>query len=318
MSWLVLPSSLLDLGTFFFLMSLAKRWVFTLNNFTPGEAADFDNWASTNAAYSVVGIERGANGTPHLQGFFILKRKRRLAQVKLIPGLGRAHLEICRGTAAQAATYCKKDGDFTEHGECPAGEQGKRNDFETFKEWCKACDSAPSESRLADEWPGLFARYPRACLKFVDLFCPKPMLVPDTAELRDWQLTLYDMLQQPADDRKIIFVVDAAGNVGKSWFIRYMLTKHSEDVQRLSVGKRDDLAFAVDETKKVFLFDIPREQLEYLQYSVLEQLKDGLIFSSKYESRTKVIRGHCHVVVMTNESPDMNKLSVDRYTLMII
>lgn len=294
--------------------SLAKRWCFTLNNPTEREIEQIRAWASTNPEFLIYGEETGLNnGVPHLQGFFILKRKRRLAQIKRIPGFERAHLEVARGSTASNLDYCRKDGNYHEFGDTPEAEQGRRSDFESFKEWCKSRNSPPTETEIADIYPALYGRYPRACLKFVELFCPKNDLVVPTAQLRNWQQDLYAALMEPANDRKIVFVVDNEGNTGKSWFIRFMLTRHTAETQRLSVGKRDDLAFAIDETKSIFLFDIPREQMEYLQYSVLEQLKDGLIFSPKYESRTKVLKEKAHVVVFSNEDPNYDKLSADRY-----
>lgn len=86
----------------------------------------------------------------------------------------------------------------------------------------------------------------------------------------------------------------------------------------MSVGKRDDMAHAIDETKRVFIIDVPRGSMEYLQYSVLEMLKDKVVFSPKYESRTKIIPHNVHVVVMCNEQPDMNKLTRDRYNIIEI
>jgi len=53
--------------------------------------------------------------------------------------------------------------------------------------------------------------------------------------------------------------------------------------------------------------------MEYLQYSFLESVKDGMIFSPKYDSTTKFMEQKCHVVVMCNELPDISKLSRDRY-----
>jgi len=91
-----------------------------------------------------------------------------------------------------------------------------------------------------------------------------------------------------------------------------------DDVQRFSVGKRDDLAFAIDVTKFLFIFDIPRGQSEFLQYGVLEQLKDQLIFSPKYMFICKVIHHKVHVVVFMNEEPDRNKMTADRYHIINI
>jgi hypothetical protein len=76
----------------------------------------------------------------------------------------------------------------------------------------------------------------------------------------------------------------------------------------------DDKVF-VDESKRIFLFNIPRGQMEYLQYSVMEQLKDRMVFSPKYQSSTKLLRFVPHVVVFCNEAPDMEKMTADRYIL---
>ena len=79
------------------------------------------------------------------------------------------------------------------------------------------------------------------------------------------------------------------------------------------MGKRDDLAYAIDITKRIFFFDIPRKSMEFIQYGVLEQLKDQMIFSAKYESVNKVIPHKVHVIVFSNEQPDREAMSQDRY-----
>jgi hypothetical protein len=54
--------------------------------------------------------------------------------------------------------------------------------------------------------------------------------------------------------------------------------------------------------------------MEYMQYGVLEQLKDQLIFSPKYESVCKVLPQPVHVIVFCNEMPDITKMTEDRYS----
>lgn len=306
-------------------MSKAKRWVFTLNNYTDTEKDEVDQFLRTefggegaNAlSYAAYGKEIGDSGTPHLQGFLMFEGRRTLRQCKALPGLGRAHFEVSRGTPAQAATYCKKDGDYVELGELQ-DPKGKRSDWENLREWSKNLQSPPSKESLWQEFPSLAARYPRACEECVRIFAPKPKLTAETSEPRPWQAQLLEILKAPADDRKIIFVVDEEGGRGKSWLTRYLYDTRGHEIQRLSVGKRDDLAYAIDETKKVFLFDIPRGQSEYLQYGILESLKDRMVFSPKYTSVNKVLKHTPHVVVFMNEDPDKNRLTKDRYRIMKI
>lgn len=289
----------------------STRWCFTLNNYTDVDQALLRAIGQTDVIrYLVFGREVGLNNTPHLQGFAIFASNHRLRAVRLLFGT-RGHYEVARGTSIQAATYCKKDDDFEEFGQVPS-EQGKRNDFLEFKQWVLEQPFKPTARLVADQFPSLFMRYAR-CMEWIDLVYPSPVLV--AGEPRPWQHDLGERLDADADDRSIIFVVDPVGGCGKSWFVRYWLSTHGELTQRLSIGKRDDLAYAIDESKRFFLFDVPRSQSEFLQYSVLEQLKDRMIFSPKYTSRNKLLQHTPHVVVFMNEPPDRNKLSADRYVV---
>lgn len=291
-------------------MSQSRRWCFTINNYSDDDQARLRIFHNDNpTSYLIFGREVAASGTPHLQGFVVFPTNRRLNNVKrtICP---RGHFEIARGTSKQAADYCKKEGDFDEYGQVPGTEQGKRNDFAEFKEWVIEQPTKPTARLIAREFPNLFVRYARI-LEWVDLVYPTPELV--TGEPRPWQRDLGETLDGDANDREVIFVVDTVGGCGKSWFVKWWLSKHGELTQLLSIGKRDDLAYAIDESKRWFLFDVPRSQSEFLQYSVLEQLKDRLVFSPKYCSRTKTLQATPHVVVFMNESPNMTKLSADRY-----
>lgn len=289
----------------------AKRWCFTLNNYTDLELQALSDSAD-NFDYLCLGRERGSNNTPHLQGYLILKTKLRLNNVKVLPGLSRAHLEVSRGTPEQASDYCKKDGDFDEHGTLPTS-QGKRTDFETLRDWLKEQPERPTDAEVLEEFPSLWGRYKNSCIDFMDKLCPQPVLV--TGELRGWQQSVHDLVDQPPDDRKVIFVVDENGNSGKSWLARYWFSNYPDMVQMISIGKRDDLAHSVDTTKSLFLFDVPRGGMQFLQYTILEQLKNRVVFSPKYNSCTKILKSVPHVVVFCNEEPDRTKMTRDRYVI---
>lgn len=293
-------------------MSRAKKWCFTLNNPTQGEKDLLaDVLQSEHCEYAVVGREVGETGTPHLQGFVVFSTRKRLANAKAILG-SRLHLEVARGTPQQAADYCKKDGDFDEYGELISS-QGKRSDWDAYKDWLKARESPPSEAEIAEEWPCLYGRYRSNALSMSRLLCPIPVL--SEGDPRDWQLDLEEYLSAPPDDRSVRFVVDPEGGKGKSWFCSYWFQKHSLETQLLSSGKRDDLAHAVDPTKKYFFFDVPRGGMEYFQYGILEQLKNRVVFAPKYESTTKILHFRPHVVVFSNEHPDESKLTHDRFDI---
>jgi len=94
----------------------SRAWVFTWNNYTDDTTDLIDQHFLNDAVrYVVYGRETGDSGTPHLQGYIEYESQRTRQQVaKKLPG---AYVAIRRGTAAQAADYCKKGNEFIEYGE---------------------------------------------------------------------------------------------------------------------------------------------------------------------------------------------------------
>lgn len=303
-------------------MSRAKQLVFTVNNYTPEEKDKLVTLVERHpddVAYVLFGHEVGESGTPHLQGVLILKKRLRFNQVHQLLGFNRIHLEVMRGTFAQASAYAKKDGDWLDFGEEPSVTQGKRTDLDMVIDWVKEFiadnDRAPSAWDIAQVHPKALVKH-RNLPQVARLMVPKVPSNFQGGEARDWQTVLEGQLDTPSDDdRKIMFYVDPVGNTGKTWFTRYYLAKHVDSVQILGTGSYNDLAYMVDETCSVFFFNVPRGGMEFLPYRLLESLKDRLVQSNKYESRTKILPKIPHVVVMCNEMPDMTKLSEDRYDI---
>ena len=106
--------------------------------------------------------------------------------------------------------------------------------------------SKSSESGVGEAFPSILGRHHQAIKLFISLYAPIPILV--VGELREWQRRLDQVLGGEPDDRKIVFCIDPEGNRGKTWLTRRCFTNRY-DVQILGVGKRDDLAYAIDETK---------------------------------------------------------------------
>lgn len=296
-------------------MPESKFWVFTINN--PSEddeqlITDFlDNRSFVD--YGIFGREVGESGTPHLQGFVILNRSRRLSFLSLkVP---RAHWEqrYEHSTNEQARDYCKKDGDFEEFGTFPETAPGRRVDLDDIIAWvddfARTNGRAPCERDFAVHQPVAFVRFPRL-VELAALRAGRPTL--ENGVPNDWQRELAARLDDPADDRTIDFIVDPTGGKGKTWFCRWMLS-HNDATQVLEVGRKVDLAYILDTTKSIFLFNVGRNQMEYLSYPLLESLKDRMVTSTKYSGKHKIWTTRIHVVVFSNEYPDTTKLTGDRY-----
>lgn len=295
-------------------MAQTRHWIFTLNNWSVAEDAHL---RALDVTYIVFGYETGENGTPHLQGYVVFATKKRLNEAKAQLG-ERVHLEPKRGTPVQAADYCKKDGIFFENGEQPQGRKGTTA-LDTFIKWVtdriEDGDPIPSQREIAQLFPVLWLRHERRLGQLIHHMYPQVRFEEEVV-LHPWQDELRKaLIVPPPCNRGIIFYVDEEGGAGKTHMQRYMLTNHSDISQVVSVGKRDDIAHALDETKTVFMFNVARGGMQFLQYTILEQLKDRMVFSPKYDSRTKLFPQDVHVVIFCNEHPDMSKMTADRYVI---
>lgn len=290
----------------------AKNWCFTKNNYTVEDETTLRALSDTTIKYLVVGKEIGEQGTPHLQGFLQLNDRKRRSQVKNI--LGECHLTVARFTQ-NSITYCKKDGDFFEVGVfVEKSNKGKRNDLADFMETVKAGERDPVA--LRESHPEIAARYPRFFSSYIQDNAPA-FKIEGEIVLRPWQAALKTILDGPVDQRTINFYVDETGNMGKSWFSHYYCL-HADDkanCQVLLPGKKQDMAYALINEPRVIFLDCPRsKQGDFIQYDFIEDVKNGYVFSTKYESRAKRFPPP-HIVILMNEEPDMTKFSQDRYNI---
>lgn len=300
-------------------MSRAKHWCFTINNYSESDEDILYKLSEAPCTrYLIFQKEEGESGTPHIQGYVSFYTQKRLNVVKRLVG-DRAHLEVARGTPQQNRAYCAKEetaipGSLKEFGEIPEQEKGKRNDIEEFKATVKG--GCRDRKHLREEHSEIYAKYPRFCEAYIADNAPG-ISVPDHV-LRDWQWDLNEHLSHEPDDRTIVFVYDPVGGKGKTWFAKWYC-KHHSDAQYMEPAKKADMAYSLDDNVRVLFLNVTRtqsEKSEYL-YAFVESVKDGLIFSPKYESRMKQI-GKCHVVVMMNDPPMEHLLTADRLDIRMI
>lgn len=101
------------------------------------------------------------------------------------------------------------------------------------------------------------------------------------------------------------------GGAGKSRVNRFLCAEM--DAVSLS-GKMADMAYMYKHGfNKIAVFDISRAQADYSDhvYSMAEQLKNGMVCTTKYTSASLMFRPP-HVVIFSNRTWDREKLSHDR------
>lgn len=259
----------------------------------------------------------------HLQGFLVFPRKQRLSALKKIHST--AHWEASRGSLESNEAYCSKETTRVANTETktwgirPQNNQGKRTDLDDACELLKATQGTVRQrmKRLAEEYPSVVAKHARG-LETVCKLTEKTPTVEAPEQWYQWQADLLDYLhseEAKKDDRAIVWVTDPVGNQGKSTLVRYLVA--NEDAVYIN-GKVADMAHAYN-GEPIVLFDVTRTQLDNMDhlYSFAEMLKNGLIFSPKYESGMKVFPSP-RVVFFANQTYARGKWTEDRVHEIII
>jgi len=252
----------------------ARGWCLTLNNYTDEEWNTLVDYCATVPQQYIIGKEVGEQGTPHIQGYIWKKCTLRLnTLMKLLP---RGHWEVAKGTPDQNRNYCNKDNEFLE-------------------QWI---DKKKSATDL------LQARKDKALKKYENI------------EWKQWQMEIINEMNKPADDRTVYWVYDEAGGRGKSFLAKYLYLTHTTII---ADGKKDNIFNQLNnkvnvegKEPEICLLDIPRCGRAYMNYGVIEQIKNGLIYSGKYEGGD-IIFDAPHIIIFANFEPDYDQFTADRW-----
>lgn len=137
--------------------------------------------------------------------------------------------------------------------------------------------------------------------------------------LRPWQQEIVKMIAEPADDRTIVWIHDKTGSSGKTKLCLYLAVKFN--IPCFPNAKSKDIAYSIsklDKTPQCICFNLARDtDLAKFNYNVIESIKDGILFSSKYKSNICMFNSP-HVIIMANDPPLLHKLSSDRWLVLDI
>lgn len=132
--------------------------------------------------------------------------------------------------------------------------------------------------------------------------------------LKHWQAEIKQIIDGDVCPRTIYWYYDPIGGTGKTHFGRHLMIHY--DIAFFQGGKKADMAHSW-RGEKICLFNFSRETEGHVSYDTLESLKDGLIFSGKYESGVKFYE-QPHVIVFANWPPNLDALSHDRWNVVEI
>lgn len=149
-----------------------------------------------------------------------------------------------------------------------------------------------------------------------NVIIPKKLKI--ISELYQWQKNIIDIISNEPDDRKIYWFYEETGNVGKSALCKYIVHHHQG---LICSGKASDMKYMIVKyiekhgvPPECIVFDIPRTANQFISWTGIEEIKNGLFASSKYECEM-VVMNSPHVIIFSNEEPNMNVVSRDRWVI---
>nr|AQU11746.1 replication protein [Cruciviridae sp.] len=274
-----------------------------------------------NIIYMLCGFELGKNQIKHIQGYIQFKNPRSFNKVvsELQSTLKGAHVEECVKSSFNNSIYCKKEGNYFFFGnpdfiESKIKTQGERTDLDTIYAYIDQNLTISQELRKSKTYTLYYkafesylakAKQEHHLKKQIDFF--------KSSKLNTLQI-YFENLVLKQDNRTIDWVYDPIGNNGKSFFCNYYSTLKGAFL--MLNGATKDIAQCYN-YEDVALVNFVRSEEDRINYTIMENFKDGRIFRSKYESAI-IARSPIKVIVFANFVPTLKKCSEDRWRIHMI
>lgn len=259
----------------------SKAWFFTYNNCTEDQKDQLIEYFKGKKKCSYIcQFEIGEEeGTRHLQGCFkaLSATKFKTLKNKFI----KVHWEACRSWENSGRYCCKED----------------TRDSEAF---CSPDMKVLVRATIIDPLAG--------------------------KELYEYQKYILKLLKKKPHERKVYWFWEEHGNVGKSALVKHIYL-NNKDHTVIAGGKGNDVRNQINlhvngnEAKKIHgkdlniaILDISRTNEDYVSYEVIEQIKNGLLYSGKYEGGICCFNSP-HVIIFANFKPKEETLSADRWVI---
>ena len=193
--------------------------------------------------------------------------------------------------------------------------------FEEMKNYCL------KESRfISEEYSGKIYKHQWE----MDFLERKPQLKKVLKDPFEWQKFLKEqVIEKNPDDRTVDWIIDPIGNTGKSSFARAYVSNLPTDgilmkidnldrMELTLIKKIEDYRKKYYKDPKVLFFDFPRASDStkiILATALMEDAKSGHLETTFSGNHREIEISDVHVVVLSNNAPDLSVLSVDRWRL---
>lgn len=133
-------------------------------------------------------------------------------------------------------------------------------------------------------------------------------------KLKPWQQNVIDIIKNCKSDRFIYWFWENIGNVGKTTLAKHICSNYNAIFVS---GRASDVKCAIAKMKtkpKIVIFHYVRSQEDFVSYQAIEEIKDGIFFSGKYESQMCMFDSPL-ILCFSNFKPDTTEMSADRWKI---
>lgn len=159
------------------------------------------------------------------------------------------------------------------------------------------------------------------CAKEKGTFLTWGVKLPYTIDVpkKPWMIELENILRGPEEHRLIHWIWEPEGCTMKTVFAKMMVLELEHVI--VINGKGNDIRHCVAEYlnkngvhPKVIMMNVPRVNNDFISYEAIENVKDMLFYSGKYEG-TMICGPNPHVLILANDRPETYKMSNDRWKI---
>lgn len=141
--------------------------------------------------------------------------------------------------------------------------------------------------------------------------------------MKPWQKWVTAKVTTGADYRDILWIFESKGNTGKTYLAKYLHFLHGAII---TGGRSGDMKHAIARWKQItghypvtIIIDLARsDSIPKSGYKAIEQIKNALFFSGKYQSGMVASCNPPNIVVFANHPPKTENMSSDRWIVKTI
>lgn len=280
--------------------------------------------------YLIVSLENHKDGGYHLHILIVLLKRFTTTKMDYFDFIADKHPNVQSArNVRDVIKYVIKDGNFLSYNIDPKDylkeveNKVKVASKGVFYEVAEAIKKGENIAQLNERFSGVFLKNSKQIMEYIKLM--KQIKNDEISKeyyeniyknvvWKPFQETILNIISSSPNARKINWFYNKLGNSGKSFLSTYLSIYR--DAYIINGGKEQDIYYNYN-GQPIVIFDLARDAPMVAFdsiYRTMENFKNGYFLSTKYEGGCKRFIPP-HIIVFSNELPNFEKMSSDRWNV---